>query len=314
MSVLSIDAGTTGVTAVVVNHAGKVVAQGYREFEQHFVQSGWVEHNPEQIWQATLDAVSQALSALKGLSDHLDATPTPITAVGITNQRETVVFWRRNDLSAPRNAIVWQDRRTTSIVDQLRARPADKNGETVETLVRRISGLGLDPYFSSTKLVWVQQNEPELWAQVVAGEIAIGTVDSYLVARLTSGEMHVTDASNASRTQLLDIRTGRYSPELLELFDVPAHALPTVVPSSGVVGQVSSSALSDLAGVPIAGIAGDQQAALFGHAAFDPGDTKCTYGTGAFICKYWWRGGCERERFANDDSVDDARRRHNLRS
>ena len=282
MAVLSIDAGTTGVTAVVVDVQGRVVCQGYREFEQHFVKPGWVEHDPQQIWQATLDAVSQALNAFAGETDANDLGGPSIRSIGITNQRETVVLWRRSDLSAPRNAIVWQDRRTTAIVEELREKLA-ANNERVETLVRRLTGLGLDPYFSSTKLLWLAQNEPETWSGVVSGEIAIGTVDSYLIARLTGGAAHVTDASNASRTQLLDIHTVAWSPLLLDLFGVPEAALPKVVPSSGVVGTVSTTDLPALNGVPIAGIAGDQQAALFGHAAFTAGDTKCTYGTGAFI-------------------------------
>ncbi|MEO0025060.1 MAG: glycerol kinase GlpK, partial [Actinomycetota bacterium] len=222
------------------------------------------------IWQATLIAVRAALATHSGT----------IEAIGITNQRETVVFWRRTNLTAPRNAIVWQDRRTSAIVDELRARP---NGGSLEARVREITGLGLDPYFSSTKLTWVARHEPSVWQQVVSGEVAVGTVDSYLIARLTGGTVHVTDASNASRTQLLDIRTGEWSPEMLALFGVPESALPKVVPSSGKVGAVTCAELPELAEVPIAGIAGDQQAALFGHGAFAAGDTKCTYGTGAFI-------------------------------
>lgn len=268
MAVLAIDAGTTGVTAVVVDVAGGVVAEGYCEFEQHFVQPGWVEHDPEQIWQATLSAVRAALRS---------SVATPIQGIGITNQRETVVLWRRADLSAPRKAIVWQDRRSSAIVDELRAQ------DGVEARVRRLTGLGLDPYFSSTKLMWIARNEPKIWADVLAGEVALGTVDSYLIARLTNGSVHVTDASNASRTQLLDIGSGAWSTELLSLFGVPESALPKVVPSSGVVAGVSCVDLPELAEVVIAGIAGDQQAALFGHTAFSAGDTKCTYGTGAFI-------------------------------
>ena len=275
MAVLAIDAGTTGVTAVVVGTDGAILAQGYSEFEQHFVQPGWVEHDPEQIWQATLVAVRAALT-----SDSKAPSHSKIKAIGITNQRETVVLWRRKDLCAPRNAIVWQDRRTAPIVEELRART---DGAALESRVRELTGLGLDPYFSSTKLTWLARHEPAIWAEVEAGKVAIGTVDSYLIAKLTSGAVHVTDASNASRTQLLDIGTGLWSPELLGLFGVPLSALPKVVPSSGVVGAVSCNDLPELAEVVIAGIAGDQQAALFGHAAFTAGDTKCTYGTGAFI-------------------------------
>jgi len=276
MAVLAIDAGTTGVTAVVVNQLGAIVSKGYCEFEQHFEQPGWVEHDPEQIWQATLIAVRAALASWASAQEQAPQLGNAIVAVGITNQRETVVLWRRNDLTAPRKAIVWQDRRSSAIVDEFRELGA-------EAPVRVLTGLGLDPYFSSTKLTWIARNEPAIWRKVVDGEIAIGTVDSYLIARLTAGAVHVTDASNASRTQLLDIHTGAWSPDLLELFGVPESALPKVVPSSGKVGEVTAAELVELNGVPISGIAGDQQAALFGHLAFGHGDTKCTYGTGAFI-------------------------------
>ena len=280
MAVLAIDAGTTGVTAVIVGNDGAILAQGYSEFEQHFVQPGWVEHDPEQIWQATLVAVRSALGSASGAATASGGASAKIQAIGITNQRETVVLWNRTNLTAPRNAIVWQDRRTSSIVDELRAR---QDGSAIEARVRELTGLGLDPYFSSTKLTWIARHEPAIWAEVESGKVAIGTVDSYLIARLTNGSVHVTDASNASRTQLLDISTGLWNPELLDLFGVPESALPKVVPSSGVVGAVSTTALPELVGVVIAGIAGDQQAALFGHTAFTAGDTKCTYGTGAFI-------------------------------
>ncbi|MEY4367515.1 MAG: hypothetical protein RLZ28_930 [Actinomycetota bacterium] len=278
MAVLAIDAGTTGVTAAIVNRAGLIVAQGYSEFEQHFEQPGWVEHDPEQIWQATLVAVRAALAEFGEASKAADQqdNKTGIVAVGITNQRETVVLWHRDTLAAPRKAIVWQDRRSAAIVEEFR-------GLGAEEPVRVLTGLGLDPYFSSTKLTWISRNEPTIWSEVVNGKVAVGTIDSYLIARLTGGAVHVTDASNASRTQLLDINLGNWSPELLELFGVPESALPKVVPSSGKVGEIATVDLPGLRGIPIAGIAGDQQAALFGHAAFNLGDTKCTYGTGAFI-------------------------------
>ena len=278
MAVLAIDAGTTGVTAAIVDKFGAIIAQGYCEFEQHFEQPGWVEHDPEQIWQATLVAVRSALAKFgeAGASVSNNGSQTGIVAVGITNQRETVVLWGRNNLVAARKAIVWQDRRSSSIVEEFRALGA-------EAPVRVLTGLGLDPYFSSTKLTWIARNEPAIWREVLSGAVAIGTIDSYLIARLTGGAVHVTDASNASRTQLLDIHTGAWSPDLLELFGVPESALPKVVPSSGKVGEVTTADLPELQGVPIAGIAGDQQAALFGHTAFGAGDTKCTYGTGAFI-------------------------------
>ena len=265
MAILAIDAGTTGVTALVVDEACTIVSRGYREFPQYFPRPGWVEHDPDEIWAATLESVSDALAN----------TTETVTAIGITNQRETVVVWDRRTLHAPRRAIVWQDRRSAGIVEELRGRAMERN-------IRNTTGLGLDPYFSSTKLLWLSRNEPALWADVHAGRYAVGTVDSYLTARLTAGALHVTDATNASRTQLVDLRTAAWDADLLDLFDVPITALPRIVPSFGVLGTTDADAFLGLT-LPIAGVAGDQQAALFGQTAFQAGDTKCTYGTGAFI-------------------------------
>jgi glycerol kinase len=196
-------------------------------------------------------------------------------ALGITNQRETAVLWDRETLGSPRRAIVWQDRRTAGICQQLR-----EDGH--EPRVAELTGLRLDPYFTATKLSWIALKEPHVWAQVQSGRVAVGTVDSYLVARLTRGLHHVTDASNASRTLLYDITTGTWSQELCALFGVPLDALPEVVPSYGVLGRTDPATFLGL-DLPIAGIAGDQQAALFGQACFTPGSSKCTYGTGSFI-------------------------------
>ena len=264
MSILAIDAGTTGVTVLVVSAAGVITSRGYSEFEQHFPEPGWVEHDPEQIWQATLRASRQALS-----NSH------NIQAIGIDNQRETLVLWDRETLKAPRNAIVWQDRRTADIVQELK----DKG---LEEPIRNKTGLGLDPYFTSTKLIWLQRNEPEVWQSVLDGKTVIGTVDSYLVARLTSGKSHITDASNASRTQLCNIETATWDDELLSIFNVPRSALATIVPNYGKLAETDPH---DFLGItaPITGMAGDQQAALFGQAAFQEGESKCTYGTGAFL-------------------------------
>jgi len=269
VSVLALDAGTTGVTALLVQADGSVAARGYCEFAQHFPEAGWVEHAPEQIWSAVLTAVTSALD--QGRADGAD----PATCVGVTNQRETVVLWDRETLGAPRRAIVWQDRRTAGICQQLRA-------DGHEEAVTRLTGLRLDPYFSATKLMWLARNEPHTWAGVVSGRTAVGTVDSYLVARMTRGVHHVTDASNASRTLLFDLTTGAWSPQMCELFGVPVEALPQIVPSYGVVGRTEPSAFLGL-DLPIAGIAGDQQAALFGQRCFAVGESKCTYGTGSFI-------------------------------
>lgn len=269
MTLLAIDAGTTGVTALLVAANAKVVARGYTEFEQHFPQSGWVEHDPEQIWQAALNSVRQVLAS-EAITKH--GQPT---ALGITDQRETIVLWDRTELSSPRRAIVWQDRRTSYICDTYKA-------EGHEDRVTELTGLRLDPYFSATKLHWIERNEPDIWAGVRSGRTAVGTVDSYLVARLTAGRRHVTDASNASRTLLYDINTNSWSKELCDLFRVPVAALPEIVPSYGPVGETDPAAFLGLS-IPIAGIAGDQQAALFGQACFRPGSSKCTYGTGSFV-------------------------------
>lgn len=265
MAILSIDAGTTGVTALIMSERGEGLAKGYREFPQYFPMPGWVEHDPEEIWQATLAAVGEALASAK----------QPISAIGITNQRETVVLWDRATLTSPRKAIVWQDRRTSPLVVEL-------VNAGHEEQIKAKTGLGLDPYFSSTKLLWLAKNEPDLWVEVKSGRFAVGTVDSYLVARLTGGKSHITDATNASRTQLMNISTAKWDPELLRIFDVPEDALPKIVPSYGLLATTDPEHFLDLS-VPISGIAGDQQAALFGQTGFEIGDNKCTYGTGAFI-------------------------------
>jgi glycerol kinase len=269
MSILAIDAGTTGVTALVVGEDGAVVARGYQEFPQHFPRPGWVEHEPEEIWLATLAACRQALAA----GGELPASP--VTAIGITNQRETVVLWDRRTLRAPRRAIVWQDRRTADICTEL-----EEAGHGPR--VTELTGLRLDPYFSATKLAWLARNEPDTWRGVTDGELVAGTVDAYLVARLTGGEVFATDPSNASRTLLYDTFAGRWSEELCALFGVPAVALPEVACSSGVLGHTDPGEFLGRR-LPVAGIAGDQQAALFGQACYQPGATKCTYGTGSFV-------------------------------
>ena len=253
------------MTALVVGEDGDVLARGYREFAQLFPRPGWVEHEPEDIWTATIAACRQALAGT-------DAQPT---CVGITDQRETAVVWDRRTRQSPRPAIVWQDRRTTGVCDRLRA-------DGVEPRVAELTGLRLDPYFTGTKFAWLAEHEPRMWEGVRDGTFALGTVDSYVIARLTGGAAHVTDPSNASRTLLYDLGKGAWSDELCDLFDVPRSALPEVVPSSGVVGTTDPDAFLGLA-LPIAGIAGDQQAALFGQACYSPGDSKCTYGTGSFV-------------------------------
>ncbi|MGY1691773.1 glycerol kinase GlpK [Geodermatophilus sp. SYSU D01105] len=265
MPVLAIDAGTTGVTALVVGEEGDVLSRGYREFAQLFPRPGWVEHEPEDIWTATLAACRQALAGT-------DQQPT---CVGLTDQRETAVVWDRRTGRSPRPAIVWQDRRTSGICDRLR-----EAGH--EPRVAELTGLRLDPYFTATKYCWLAAEEPALWSGVRDGGLVLGTVDSFVVHRLTGGAVHVTDPSNASRTLLYDLERGTWSDELCALFDVPRAALPEVVPSSGVVGTTDPDVFLGLE-LPVAGIAGDQQAALFGQACYSPGMSKCTYGTGSFV-------------------------------
>lgn len=263
--ILSIDAGTTGVTVIAVNLEGKITARGYQEFPQHYPQPGWVEHDLEEIWQATLSAARKVIAQVG----------TSFTAIGITNQRETVGLWNRKTLGSPCKAIVWQDRRTTEVLEELKSNPAINS-------VQQKTGLPLDPYFSASKLRWLAKNHPSIWEEVSKGDTIVGTIDTYLISRLTDGAAHITDASNASRTQLYNIHTGAWAQELLELFDIPEHALPTIVDSSGHLAKTNPTAFLGIE-VPITGIAGDQQAALFGQTQFDVGGAKCTYGTGAFI-------------------------------
>ena len=266
MSALAIDAGTTGVTALIVTADGRVASRGYAEFSQYFPQPGWVEQRPDEIWQATLAACAQALGAVE--DDR-------VSCVGITNQRETAVVWDSTTLTAPHRAIVWQDRRTAGICAELREAGHEQR-------VAEITGLRIDPYFTATKLTWLSRYAPDIWSGVTDRSLALGTVDSYLIARLTGGRRHITDASNASRTLLFDLSAGQWSAEMCSLFGVPPHALPEVTASSGIIGHTDPEAFLGLA-VPIAGVAGDQQAALFGQACFGVGACKCTYGTGSFV-------------------------------
>ena len=264
--VIAIDQGTTGSTVLVLDEQLAVRGRGYKEFPQIYPQPGWVEHDPEEIWKSVSAALAQALKGTE---------PSSIAAIGITNQRETTVLWDRKTGKPVHNAIVWQDRRTADHCTQLKA-----GGK--EARVKALTGLTLDPYFSGTKVAWMLHHVDGLAARAKAGDIAFGTVDSFLLWRLTGGAAHATDVTNASRTLLFDITTLAWSDELLETIGVPHALLPEVVASSGTIGTTKGvPGLPD--GVPIAGIAGDQQSALFGQACFTPGDAKCTYGTGAFI-------------------------------
>ncbi len=264
--VIAIDQGTTGTTVLVLDEALAVRGRGYQEFRQIYPKPGWVEHDPEDIWASVTAALGQALAGIQASS---------IAAIGITNQRETAVLWDRRTGKAVHNAIVWQDRRTADRCAELRA--AGK-----EERIRQLTGLTIDPYFSGTKIAWMLSNLGELAAPARAGQLAFGTVDAYLLWRLTGGAVHATDVTNASRTLLFDLHELAWSEELLELIGIPRAILPEVVASSGTAGTTSGvPGVPD--GIPIAGLAGDQQSALFGQACFTPGDAKCTYGTGAFI-------------------------------
>jgi glycerol kinase len=264
--VLAIDQGTTGTTVVAVDSELNVIARENREFRQIFPKPGWVEHDLEDIWAST----EQTLTAVLGKVDA-----KRVAAIGITNQRETVGLWERANGRPIHHAIVWQCRRTADRCRELKA--AGKEEE-----IKRKTGLVLDPYFSASKAQWLLDNVQGARKRAEAGELAMGTIDTFLVWRLTGGAVHVTDVTNASRTMLLDIETAKFDPALLDTFTVPAKILPEVRSSSEVYGTTKGvKGLPD--GIPIAGIAGDQQAALFGQACFDVGDVKCTYGTGAFI-------------------------------
>jgi glycerol kinase len=265
-SILALDQGTTSSRALVVHQDGSILAAGQREFAQHYPRPGWVEHDADELFQSTVLAARQALAAAGVRPD----------GIGITNQRETLVLWDRATLRPVAPAIVWQDRRTTDRCGELRA-------AGVEREVRGRTGLVLDPYFTATKLEWLLR-DAELRRRAERGELAAGTVDSWLVARLTNGRVHVTDPTNASRTMLYSLATGGWDRDLLTLFSVPETLLPAVAPSSGVLGEADPVHLG--VALPIAGLAGDQQAALFGQGCAAPGQAKNTYGTGAFLLLY----------------------------
>lgn len=266
--VLALDQGTTGSTALVVDPDGHVLARGYAELPQHFPRPGWVEHDPEELWTTVEQA---ARAALEGAGIEGDE----VAAIGITNQRETTVLWERASGVPIHRAIVWQCRRTAATCDRLRA-------EGREPLVRERTGLVLDAYFSGTKIGWLLDAVPDARKRAGRGELAFGTVDSWLLWKLSGGRVHATDVSNASRTLLLGLHAVDWDAEMLALFDVPREVLPRVLPSSGVFGETVDLGWLPR-GVPIAGIAGDQQAALFGQACFRPGTAKNTYGTGCFL-------------------------------
>lgn len=269
--VLSIDQGTTGSTVVLMDLQGRALSRAGAEFPQHFPQPGWVEHEPEQIWQSVLEALAAALQGVPGAADR-------IAAVGITNQRETMMLWDRQSHRNIGRALVWQDRRSSELCAQQAVH---------EARVHEVTGLVIDPYFSASKLAWVLAQEGDLRRDAERGQLAFGTVDSFLIERLGRGRNQIAkgpliEVTNASRTLLMDLRSRTWSKEMCDMWGVPEALLPTIVPSAGIVARTSGvPGLPD--GIPISGIAGDQHAALFGQGCIRAGDAKCTYGTGAFV-------------------------------
>ena len=265
--VLAIDQGTTSTRCIVFDAAARPVATAQREFPQHYPQPGWVEHDPEDIWRDTVQVMRDAVAEAS-----IDAGD--IAGIGITNQRETVVVWERATGRPIHNAIVWQDRRTADLCGQLKA-------DGVEPMVTGKTGLLLDPYFSGAKLAWILDNVSGARDQADRGELAFGTIDCFLLSRLTGGKVHATDPTNAGRTLLFDIVHQRWDEDLLKLLRIPASVLPEVKDNSGLFGHADAAILGRP--IPIAGMAGDQQAALFGQACFETGMAKSTYGTGCFL-------------------------------
>lgn len=268
MYIMSIDQGTTGSTVTILNQAGSPVVKVNEEFPQIFPRPGWVEHNPEDIWRSVQSVIQKALLNAK-------ISPHDIAGIGITNQRETVVLWDKVSGRPVYNAIVWQCRRTQDFCEKLKK-------ENKQNLIRKKTGLIVDPYFSGTKIRWILKNVPGASDKARAGHVLAGTMDTFLLWRLTGGTSHKTDVSNASRTMLMNIQTGQWDRDLLKIFGVPEQILPEICDSSGLFGKTKGLGfLPD--GIPVAGIAGDQQAALFGQTCFKVGMAKCTYGTGSFL-------------------------------
>lgn len=265
--ILSLDQGTSSSRAIVFDHKGQIKAMAQREFTQYFPKPGWVEHNPHEIWSSQASVIAEAIASI-------DITGLDIAGIGITNQRETTIVWDSETEEPIYNAIVWQDRRTSEYCDKLKA-------EGYTEFIRSRTGLIIDAYFSATKVKWILDNVPGARERAEKGKLMFGTVDTWLIWRLTRGEVHVTDVSNASRTMLFNIHTLQWDEELLRLFDIPLSMMPEVRSSSEVYGATKTTIFAHR--VPIAGIAGDQQAALFGQMCVEPGAVKNTYGTGCFL-------------------------------
>ncbi len=264
--ILGIDQGTTGTRAILFDKSGRVVGHGYREIKQYFPKPGWVEHDPEEIWGSVLRVVAEALR-------KASASGNSIAAIGITNQRETAILWDRKTGRPLHKAIVWQDRRTADLC--LRLKPH-------EPFVRRVTGLVLDPYFSGTKISWLLKHSPSIASAAKKGRVAFGTVDCWLLWRLSGGRVHATDVTNASRTLLYDLAAQRWSGPMIKMLNIPSSVLPDIYPSNH--RFAATAAVGPLpSGIPVQGIAGDQQAALFGQGCVEPGSAKNTYGTGCFL-------------------------------
>lgn len=265
--IMALDAGTTSNRCILFNHEGEICSVAQKEFTQLFPQPGWVEHDPEEIFSTQLAVAKQAL-------ENVGAKASDIAAIGITNQRETTIIWNKLTGKPVHNAIVWQCRRTADYCDELKA-------EGLTDTIRSKTGLVIDPYFSATKIRWILENVSGARAQAERGELLFGTVETWLIWKLTGGRVHVTDYSNASRTMLFNIHTLQWDKEILEKLDIPENMLPTAMPSCTVYGKTEAHYFG--APIQLSGAAGDQQAALFGQTCFAPGQSKCTYGTGAFL-------------------------------
>ncbi len=267
--ILAVDHGTTGTTVLIFNKSGHIVSSSYREHKQYYPQAGWVEHNPQEIWQSCIWGIKNSLLQAR-------IKPWQIAAIGITNQRETTILWDKTTSHPVYPAIVWQCRRTSSICNQLKK-------EKLGKLFQSKTGLVLDPYFSATKIKWLLDNINGLRKKTEAGKIAFGTIDSWLIWKLTNGQNHVTDYTNASRTLIFNIKNKTWDKELLRILKIPSSILPQVQPSISLFGKISTEFKILPKGTPIFGVAGDQQAALFGQNCFKPGEIKNTYGTGCFL-------------------------------
>jgi glycerol kinase len=266
--ILALDQGTTSSRSILFDQQGQIHAIAQQEFTQHFPNDGWVEHDANEIWLSQLNTIREVLA-------NSSVSLKDVVAIGITNQRETIVCWDRKTLDPVHRAIVWQDRRTAALCEQFKT-------QGLEEFVKERTGLRLDPYFSGTKIKWILDQHPNLRSRAERGELAVGTIDSWLIAKLTLGQSHVTDASNASRTLLFNLKTQQWDADLLKALTVPASMLPSVVPSQLAIGDAPVAQI-DGESIPITGIAGDQQSALFGQQCFKPGMAKNTYGTGCFL-------------------------------